>query len=142
MENKELGKETLLIVDDDPVFRALVGAAVGGEFRVLEAADGKEGLETARREAPHLILLDLMMPQVSGVEMLRELQSDMATRSIPVILISASHLARSTKNLLEEDVNVAAFLEKPCAVERIRQQIRAALDRKIAAELDSILSDP
>lgn len=119
----------ILVVDDNAPFLEMVEMVFGAEFEVLRAADGLEGLELARTQRPALILLDVMMPKVSGTEVLKSLQAEPETRRIPVIILTASSINASTQHLLEQEVNCAAFLRKPCSTETLRRQIREVLER-------------
>src|SRR5918996_5118421 len=79
----------ILIVDDDPGLRGFVRAALEYDgYSVREAASAEEGLEALDEESPDLILLDVMMPQVDGWEMLRRVQERHGVGSIPVIMFS------------------------------------------------------
>jgi len=85
-----LGQKTVLVIEDDPWTRTITTALLAGEgFAVVEAKNGEEGLRQAREHAPDAILLDLALPTKSGLEVLRELKQDGATRDIPVIIVSA-----------------------------------------------------
>src|SRR5260370_29043050 len=84
------GLKTVLVIEDDPWTRTITTALLAGEgFGVVEAKNGEEGLRQAREHAPDAILLDLALPTKSGLEVLRELKQDGATRDIPVIIVSA-----------------------------------------------------
>jgi DNA-binding response OmpR family regulator len=84
------GQKTILVIEDDPWTRTITTALLAGEgFAVVEAKNGEEGLDKAREHAPDAVLLDLALPTKSGLEVLRELKSDVATDSIPVIVVSA-----------------------------------------------------
>ena len=120
-------KKKLLIVDDNTNYLEQISAAFGEEFEVFQAHNGAEGLEITQREKPDLILLDVMMPQVSGVEMLRQLQGDMETRPIPVIIFSGSKLDQSTKDMIQHEINVRSFVNKPCAIAMLRGEIERVL---------------
>ncbi len=120
-------RRKILVVDDNATFLEMVPLVLGEDFEVFAAQDGAQGLELARRELPEAILLDVMMPRVSGVEMLRELQADLETRRIPVVVLTASTLDRSTAEMIEREVNVKAFLRKPCGAQKLRDQVRLAL---------------
>ncbi|MBI5244982.1 MAG: response regulator [Elusimicrobia bacterium] len=122
--------EKILIVDDNAAFTELIEMIFGGEFEVLKAADGQEGIRAAQTAKPDVILLDVMMPKVSGLEMLRQLQSEAETRSIPVIIVTASHFDPSTQGMFKEEPNVLSFLRKPCGIEVMRTQIQEALERR------------
>ena len=79
--------QTVLIIDDNPVnLRVLSDHLLQRGFRVIAAQDGEEGLELAKLVRPDLILLDIMMPGKSGLEICRRLKASDATREIPVVL--------------------------------------------------------
>jgi two-component system OmpR family response regulator/two-component system alkaline phosphatase synthesis response regulator PhoP len=103
------GAATILVCDDDPSLRELVRAVLGTRYRFLEAADGTEALMIAREERPDLIVLDVMLPGLSGIEVLEELRATESLKEIPVVVITAwSHA--------EIDVQVAGadrFVSKP-----------------------------
>jgi CheY-like chemotaxis protein len=80
---------TILVCDDDASLRELVRAVLGTGYRFVEAADGIEALELARELDPDLIVLDVMLPGLSGIEVLDALRRDEALRSIPVVVVTA-----------------------------------------------------
>jgi CheY-like chemotaxis protein len=81
---------TVLVVDDDPVIQTLLHVNFEMEgYKVVEAMDGVEGLERARADQPDVIVLDIMMPRMNGLEVASALKADSATAGIPVILLSA-----------------------------------------------------
>ncbi len=80
----------LLIADDEASIRGLVRVTLEGEgFDIFEAADGEAAMEIARAEHPKLILLDVMMPRLDGLEVCRRLKSDPATKDIVIVLLTA-----------------------------------------------------
>jgi DNA-binding response OmpR family regulator len=80
----------MLVVDDDPVILKLLRISFEMEgFEVLSAADGQEGLERARSDHPDVVLSDIMMPRLDGLQLLAELKADPATADLPVVLLSA-----------------------------------------------------
>jgi DNA-binding response OmpR family regulator len=85
--------------------RALVKAGYG----VIQAGDGEEGLRVARKDIPDLILLDMMLPKVSGLDVLRALKGDVLVKRIPVIVLSGLGQGNETKLLNE---GAAAFFTK------------------------------
>ena len=105
----EADTATILVCDDDPSLRELVRAVLGPRYRFVEAADGTEALALAREDMPDLIVLDVMLPGRSGIEVLEELRSDVDLTMIPVVVITAwSHA--------ELDAEVAGadrFVSKP-----------------------------
>jgi putative two-component system response regulator len=103
------GVATILVCDDDPSLRELVRAVLGPRYRFVEAGDGAEALALAREDRPDLVVLDVMLPGLSGIEVLEELRTDSRLSSIPVVVITAwSHA--------ELDAQVAGadrFVSKP-----------------------------
>ena len=94
VQEKRSGEERVicvLVVDDDASIRRLIIAALRREgYAFVEAANGKEALEIMRRNPPSVVLLDLMMPILSGWDVLRERSRDPELLQIPVILVSAA----------------------------------------------------
>ncbi len=82
--------QTVLIVDDDSTLREMYEAYLkAAGFNVVVAQDGKEGLEKAKETHPAIILLDLMMPEMNGIEVLKHLKADEDMKDIPVIVFTA-----------------------------------------------------
>ena len=80
----------LLIADDEPAVRALIHATLEDDgYVILEATDGAEALEVSRCERPTLVLLDIMMPRLDGIEVCRQLKADPDTRGIVVVMLTA-----------------------------------------------------
>ena len=103
----------LVLVDDDDAARRMMRRVLERRgYAVVDASDGRSGLELVRRELPDGVLLDLRMPgELSGIDVARELRADEATAKIPIIVVSAStHLDART---LVEQVGCDAFVEKP-----------------------------
>jgi CheY-like chemotaxis protein len=80
---------TILVCDDDPSLRELVRAVLGSGYRFIEAADGTEALAAARELDPDLIVLDVMLPGLSGIEVLEEIRSDEKLKDMLVVVITA-----------------------------------------------------
>jgi CheY-like chemotaxis protein len=117
----------LLIEDDKFLRRACEVSLKKRGFNVLTAADGEEGLQQARAGSPDIILMDILMPKMSGIETLEELKKDEKTRGIPVVILSNSsietavqkaralgavgYLVKASLSLQELGDRVIAFLE-------------------------------
>jgi CheY-like chemotaxis protein len=82
-------KPTILVGDDDPSLRELIRAVLGPRYQFVEAADGQEVLAVARDVRPDLIVLDVMLPRLSGIEVLDALRADPELRATPVVVITA-----------------------------------------------------
>jgi DNA-binding response OmpR family regulator len=84
------GKRRVLLADDDPSLLRLISTTLGtDDFDLLQAGDGHEALEVARRERPDLILLDINMPRLNGFEVCQALKHDPETANIKVVVLSA-----------------------------------------------------
>lgn len=110
----------ILIVDDNDLTRKLCRALlVRNGFEVEEAADGVAGLEAARREPPALILLDIQMPELDGLEVVRRLRDDPALREVPVVALTAyamkgdreQMLAAGFVDYVSQPIDIDQFLE-------------------------------
>jgi signal transduction histidine kinase/CheY-like chemotaxis protein len=104
--------QTILIIDDTESDRRLFREVLarGGRCRIVEAADGVEGLKIAREARPSVIFLDLVMPDTTGFEVLERLKDDVATRDIPVIIHTSKDLADDERERLK--IDTAAIVEK------------------------------
>jgi DNA-binding response OmpR family regulator len=103
---------TILVVDDDPVIQKLLSVNFEMEgYRVVTAGDGEEGLQKVANDRPDIILLDVMMPRMDGVEVVRRLKGDEATAAIPVILLSAKAQANDISGGL--DAGADDYITKP-----------------------------
>ncbi|MHB0868788.1 MAG: response regulator transcription factor [Chloroflexota bacterium] len=85
-----MSSKTALLIDDEPAIHALVRLTMEGVgWRVLTAGNGADGLVIARAEHPDIILLDIVLPDLSGLEVCRQLKSEPDTRPIPIIVLTA-----------------------------------------------------
>jgi CheY-like chemotaxis protein len=95
------GEIRVLLIDDEPANLELLDALLEPEgFKVLKASGGKDGIDVARAEQPHLVLLDLMMPGVNGFDVVEALRADAATRSIPIMVLTSKELTKADKAAL------------------------------------------
>lgn len=95
-------KRTVLLADDDVKIRSLVAATLGTEnFDLLTAGDGEETLARAREEKPELILLDINMPRMSGLEVCRALKTDPSTAHVKIVMLTASGSDADRANAFE-----------------------------------------
>ncbi len=122
---------TILVVDDEPTIRLLVRAALAGtEYRLLEAVDGASALEAARSRRPDLILLDIALPRLSGLEVCRRLKEDPATAIMPVLLLTG--LAQQAERRAADDVGAQGLIAKPFSPAALVQQIADTLHARAA----------
>jgi diguanylate cyclase (GGDEF)-like protein len=116
----------VLLVDDSQFVHRLLDARLRSEaISLLEARDGKAGLEKAIKEVPALILLDLDMPVMDGFETLRELKENPITRDIPVIVLSGMN--SSQDKVAAFDLGAIDFVTKPFELTELRARVRSSL---------------
>ncbi|MDP9351588.1 MAG: response regulator [Chloroflexota bacterium] len=113
----------ILIAEDNPTAARLLETILGEYGRIYIATDGLEALEMARPTKPHLILSDIHMPRMSGIELCQHLKSDPETSSIPIILLSATDQPNRT------ECNAQAFLMKPFPIDELQRTVRELLNR-------------
>ena len=117
---------TILLVEDDPDIRYLVSYKLTkGGFDVIEAADGFAGLREAEEHAPDLVILDVRMPRMSGLEVCRELRARPRTATVPIILLTA----RTRPEDVEQAYAVGAsdYVAKPFSPRELQLRVEAAL---------------
>ena len=105
------GEIRVLVIDDEKANLDLLEALLAPEgFTVLRASGGKEGIDVARAQQPHLVLLDLMMPRVTGFDVVEALRGDEVTRSIPIMVLTSKELTKADKKALSG--HVAAIFQR------------------------------
>jgi signal transduction histidine kinase/CheY-like chemotaxis protein len=123
------GRPKILVVDDDPAVHDLLGAELESEgYATLRADDGPQGIELARSELPALVVLDLLMPGMSGFEVAFELRADPATANVPIIVLTAKDLTVADRELLSG--RIASLIPKGAdSTQRLTDAIRDLLKR-------------
>ena len=116
-------KGTILYVEDNEYNLKIVRQLLGRtSYRLIEAMDGQLGVETARRELPDLILMDIQLPKLSGLDATRTLRADPKTAAIPIIVITS--FALSGDDQKAKDAGASAYLAKPYSPRELLQMIR------------------
>ena len=114
-------KKILIVEDEQPLAKALASGLDGKEFEVLIAGDGEEGLRTALEQKPNLILLDLFMPKMDGISMLKKLREDEWGKKVKVIILTnledRDKLAAAVENrvydyMIKTNWNISDVLKK------------------------------
>ena len=124
---------TILIVDDLPANREFLITVLRDQgHRLLEAANGREGLAAAHAEGPDLVITDVLMPVMDGYEFVRQLRLDPATRAIPVLFYTASYGAREARALALSS-GLRYVLTKPAAAEEVLTIVGRVLSGESAA---------
>jgi CheY-like chemotaxis protein len=123
----EMAKKILIIDDEKGIIKVVTSRLMANGYEVISATDGMEGLEKARNEKPDLVLLDIMMPLMSGYEVIEKLKKDDATKFIPVIMVTAQEgLGHVTKSMSE--YGAVDFVHKPFFPDELLKKIGDALD--------------
>ena len=117
----------ILMVDDDLIVHRLYQPHIErAGWRMIGAANGREAIEVAGREKPQVIVMDIMMPEMDGVEAVLELKRDPSTKGIPVIVITSNPQYYQNKAAFTE-AGAALFLPKPFGPAQLLQAIGALL---------------
>jgi DNA-binding response OmpR family regulator len=128
----EITVKKILVVDDEPdVVSYLSTLLEDNGFHVITAVNGKDGLEKAKAEHPDLVLLDISMPEESGVRMFRNLQDDTETSEMPVIMVTG--VSHDFKHFIETRKQVhppAGYFDKPPDRDQLLAKIHEILELK------------
>ncbi len=115
-------ENTVLVVDDEAHIRRLIEFTLKkGGYRMLVATNGKEAIEMAVEAAPNLIIMDVLMPEMDGMEALEQLKNDERTASIPVILLTG--IGQSTTRQEVEEKGTATYLAKPFSPNKLLREV-------------------
>ncbi len=121
----------MLIIDDNVEFRTMVSdyfTDLG--FTVEIANDGREGLAKARTIRPDIILCDVMMPDMGGIEVIRGLQAEDETRGIPVLVITGTFFDKNMSELFRQESNCREFMSKTVELSYLQKKVEALTSRK------------
>ena len=137
MEEKSLTmKPNILVVDDEPDLLELIDTNLSAAgFHVLTAANGSEALRRARALQPQLILLDVMLPELDGLEVCKLLRLDPATRSIPIVMLTAR--ATEIDRVLGLELGADDYVTKPFSVRELVLRLKKLLNRQPARESEA-----
>jgi len=114
-------KKKLLIADDEPSIRLLVRSILSYNYTVIEAADGQEAVEAALKHKPALILMDILMPKKDGLQALYEIKTNLATKAIPVVMLTAVDQELDRK--LCAELGAAQYITKPFSPQELLDTI-------------------
>ena len=131
-------KTKILVIEDDrPLTEVLEYNLVGAGYEVFCAHDGQDGINQARSKSPDMIILDLMIPVIDGIETCRQLRSESRTRETPIMMLTAK--SEETDQLIGFSVGADDYVVKPFSVRIVLERVKSLLRRK--SRSDSLGSD-
>ena len=131
-----LSDPKILVVEDEPNQVELIEFNLNSQgYEVVVARDGEEALNLAEEENPDLILLDWMLPKVSGIEVCRQLRRSKMTREIPIVILTAR--SEESDKIRGLDIGADDYITKPYSIKELLARVRAAMRRPSA----SVISD-
>lgn len=119
-------KPSVLVIDDNEDIRSYVHTLLHTDYTVIEAADGSEGIRKAMKYVPDLIISDVMMPGIDGIECCRRLKSELQTCHIPVILLTACSL--DEQRIQGYDGGADSYISKPFSSQLLMARVRNLID--------------
>jgi two-component system alkaline phosphatase synthesis response regulator PhoP len=128
-----MAKKKILVVDDEEDILELVRYNLAREgYKILCASSGEDGLKAAKAEKPNLIVLDLMLPGIDGLDVTRRLKADDATRKIPIVMLTAKGEESDIVTGLE--LGAEDYITKPFSPRVLVARVKAALRRELKDE--------
>ena len=127
-EEEQPERETLLTIDDNADMRLLLRSLLGKEYRLIEAADGEEGVKKAMQYVPDLIVCDIMMPRMSGMECCRILKQKAQTSHIPILMLTA--YAQEEDRIKGFEMGADSYMEKPFNPHLLQTRVRNLLQNR------------
>lgn len=122
------GGQKILVVEDEPDIRKLVNYNLAQErFKVIEAEDGEQALRIIQRDKPHLVVLDLMLPGLSGIEVCKMLRQRPDTAKLPILMLTAK--AGEADRVVGLEIGADDYLSKPFSPRELVARVRAILRR-------------
>lgn len=129
MSQAPVSKTILLVDDHEANRRGFAMMFTNAGYHVLQAADGEEGVRTAREQQPDAIVMDLGMPGMDGVEATRALRAAPATASIPIVALTGQALVRSWPELRAAGFD--GYLTKPCEPHKVRAEVERLIMKRV-----------
>ena len=125
----EANRRLVLVIEDDSAIAEVLEYNLEREgYDVERSSDGRDGLRLARSNTPDLVILDLMLPGIDGIEICRELRSDKATKSIPILMLTAK--SEETDQIIGFSVGADDYVTKPFSVKVLMQRVRVLMSRR------------
>ncbi|WP_264563783.1 hybrid sensor histidine kinase/response regulator transcription factor [Flavobacterium sp. N3904] len=121
-------KPLLLIVEDNADMRTLLKVELNANYKIIEAEDGAKALEKVHSKSPDLIITDIMMPKMNGIELCKALKTNIESSHIPIIILSAK--SELEDQILGIDLGADAYITKPFNMDLLKTQIRNLLNQR------------
>lgn len=134
-ESEENAKNVILVVDDDPEIIEYIKDSLSDSYTIISARNGKEGFDMASEEIPDIVISDIMMPIMDGIEMCRMLKLDVRTSHIPVVLLTAKGSLQDQK--VGYDVGADSYLTKPFSSNLLKSRLKNIIDARKKYSLSS-----
>ncbi|HEV8601158.1 MAG TPA: response regulator, partial [Patescibacteria group bacterium] len=118
----------ILLIDDDPLIRRLFGSKLASSgFEVLYAGNGNDGREMARRFQPNLIILDMRMPGMDGMEVAQRLKDEKETKHIPIVLLTSNDLSPESEQMMKE-AWIADYIQKGIELNEFIERVKKIIN--------------
>jgi len=124
-------KKKLAIVDDAEIFINLIKESFGEFFDIYPIIDSKIAFEEIKKIKPDIILMDINMPDINGIDLSNMLLKDKETKKIPIIILTSTEYNKTSENILRGQPNIYFFLSKLLPIETIKEKIDYILKQKI-----------
>jgi putative two-component system response regulator len=132
-------KNRLLIVDDEPINIQILSSILGDDYTLNAATNGRKALELARSQLPDLILLDMMMPDIDGLEVCKTLKSEPATQDIPIIFVTGMSDPENEERGLE--AGAVDYISKPVSPPIVKARVKIHIQNFLTVKfLEGLLS--
>ena len=120
-------KKRIVVLDDNEPFAALIVAALETDYTVVVGMNGKEGLRLCQDAHTDLLITDIGMPELDGIQMLKELQKDQRLANIPVVVVTATHFHTQTRSDVSRYPQVRSIISKTSGIDFITGEVRKVL---------------
>lgn len=119
----------ILIVEDDPELLELERSILKKEYETMTAASGEEAIKLIREKRPDMVLLDVLLPTMSGLEVCQVMRSDPATKHIPVVMLTGQDRAESLSEGF--DAGTDMYINKPFSAKKLLAVVKAILEKSV-----------
>ncbi len=119
----------ILIVEDDPALLEFEEGLLGREYQILKATTGEEALIKIRDERPDMVLLDVLLPNMSGMDVCQKVRQNPETRRIPIVMLTGQEKAESLTEGFEAGADM--YINKPFSTKKLLAVVKAVLEKSV-----------